>query len=125
MFKKKKKGSIYLGALKEVAELTPPVEWVYSLLMHMYQDSIGNFILRKSDGIPSIPLQDKLPEGELSFDKIINVLKVICGLDPIDYTEIKEGNHSLFIHGKSYTAKMLFDDSANDPIYRISMSIVP
>ena len=125
MFKKKKKDSISLGALKEVAEFTPPVEWVYSLLMHMYQDSIGNFILRKSDGIPSIPLQGKLPEGELSFDKIINVLKVICGLDPIDYAEIKEGYHSLFKHGKSYTAKMIFDDSADDPTCQIRMSIDP
>jgi hypothetical protein len=65
---------------------------------------------------------DDLPEGEITFDQIINRLKIMSGLDPISYTEVKEGCHKLLIHGKSYTANMIFDDSADDPICQIRMS---
>ena len=123
---KKKHNSPNIDLLTEVkGTCTPSISWVNSLLMHMYRDSISDFSLSKSKGIPSIPLQDELPEGELSFDRIINRFKVLSGLDPITFAEAREGHIELVLGGTRYSAKTLFDDSADDPTYQINMSISP
>lgn len=128
MFKKKPKDVVDLDCsrtdIKVVDLSTPAVSWVNSLLMYLYKNSVSDFTLKKSEGIPPVPLEDdELPKGEITYDQIINRLKILSGLDPISYAEVKKGYHKLLIHGKSYTANMIFDDSEDGPACQISMSI--
>lgn len=121
--KKKKRSSIDLDKLMVMKELSPATEWVNTLLMYMYRESIRHFTLRKSKGIPLIPLDSDFPDGEISFDKIINRLKVMCGFDPLHFTQEKEEVISLVFAGKSYSVKIRFDDCADDPIYRVHFAM--
>ena len=120
--KEKRKDSIDLSDLKILSDVTPAKVWVNLLLLHMYKDSVGSFTLNKSKGIPSIPLEDEVPEGELDFDKIINRLKVMSGLVPVIYKEPHKGEIPLMLSGTRYTANTIFVDSGDNPKCEIIMS---
>jgi hypothetical protein len=121
--KPKKRDSFDLDELKELVPQTSAKNWVNSLLMHMYQDSIKDFILQQCDGIPSIRMSDiDLSEDELDFDKIINRLKIMSGLDPILFSETKRGKIDLVLGGVPYILQTQFIDSASNSICQIRMS---
>jgi len=121
--KDKLKDSFDLDKLKECSDgLTPAKKWVNLFLQHMFESHLVSFTLKKSEGIPSIPLEDKLPEGELDFIKIINRLKVMSGLDPVTFKKPHEGNIPIGIHGIWYTAKTAFIDSEDDSKCEITIS---
>jgi hypothetical protein len=97
--------------------------WVNFLFLHMYRDCLDTYILQRSSGIPDIPtMEDDLPNGELSFDRIINHLKVLTGLDPVQFKEPKHGSVSLLMSGKSVTVDTTFDGSGNDSKCTIEMT---
>ena len=85
--KDKQKGSIEIDELKELSIRNPVKTWVNFLFMHMSKNHLENFTLKKSQGIPSIPLEDQLPEGELDFTKIINRLKVMSIILPKNWAQ--------------------------------------
>lgn len=114
--------NVDLDELKVLANRSPAKAWVNLLLMHIYKSHIESFTLKKSEGIPLIPLRDEVPKGELDFAKIINRLKVMSGLDPVVYKEQHEGKISLGIGGIYYTAKTTFIDSDDDSKCVIIMS---
>ena len=121
--KKEKKPSVDLDRLL-IGPQSPATVWVNSLLMYMVKDSVSHFMFRKSDGIPLIPLDnDDVLDGEISFDAIINRLKVFAGFDPVIYHERKEGCELLISGGNRYIIKVLFDDFVDDPRYQINLSI--
>lgn len=122
MKKNKRKNSINPDDLKVLTDRqTPASEWVYSLLEHMFKSHLKSFTLKKSEGIPSIPLRDELPEGELNFSKIINRVKIMSGLDPVIFKEPHGGKHTIIFHGKQYTMKTTFIDSEDDQICEIHL----
>ena len=113
--KDKRKDSIEPDELKECSNgLTPAKKWVNLFLQHMFESHLKSVILKKSEGIPPIHLEDELPEGELDFNKIINRLKVMSGLDPVIFKKLYEGNIPMCIYGIWYNAKTTFIDSDND-----------
>lgn len=121
--RRKKKDSI------DEAELTalepnryPAKAWVNLLLLHILKDDLGMFTLEKSKGIPAIPLEDEVPGGELSFEGIINRLKTMSGLDPIEYKGPQSGSIRIGFGGIWYTANTIFNDSGNNPSCSITMS---
>jgi hypothetical protein len=126
LWKKKRqidKVEIDLDALKELTESSPPAKrWVNCLLEHMFRTKIESFVLSRSEGIPSIPFDDGLLEGELNFTQIINRLKVMSGLDPVVFKTQREGKVPLNIGGIDYTATTTFIDSDEDSKCSIAMS---
>ena len=115
--KKRQKDCIWIDPdeLKElVVKSTPAKRWVYCLLEHMFRTKIESFVLSRSEGIPSIPIDDGLLEGELDFTQIINRLKVMSGLDPVVFKIQREGKIPLGIGGINYTATTTFVDSDKD-----------
>ncbi|MCU0917278.1 MAG: hypothetical protein MUC88_22345, partial [Planctomycetes bacterium] len=98
----------------------PAKHWVNLLLLHMYH-SVDHLTLRRSQGIPSLPLDDDLPLAELDFDKIINRLKVLSGLDPVTFREPRRGKVRLCISGTWYRVDTVFTDTAADSQCEITM----
>jgi hypothetical protein len=107
----KQKKTIDLDKLVALSYPSTAASWVNLLLLHMYKDSIKTYILDHSQGIPPVPHDEELPDGELNFESIINRLKVMVSLDPVKYKAPKKGSVSLFLGGIWYTADMIFDDS--------------
>ena len=105
---------IDLNELKELSAASPAKVWVNLLLLHICKDSGSSLTLQKSKGIPSIPLEEEVPPGELDFDRIINRLKVMAGLDPVTYREPRKGRISLTIGGTWYHGNATFVDSVAD-----------
>jgi hypothetical protein len=118
----KRKDSIELDELRELSDPVPAKEWVNLLFMHMFKTHLESFTLKKSEGIPPIPLEDELPEGELDFNKIINRLKVMSGLDPTTFKKTYEGNIRMCVHGIWCTVKTTFVDSDDDSKCEITIS---
>lgn len=112
---RRRKDSIDPDKLMELSDASPIKTWVNLLLLHMYRDSLSTLTLQKSKGIPSIPLEEEVPPGELDFDRIINRLKVMSGLDPVVFKEPRQGEISLTIHGTGYTVSTTFVDSGTNP----------
>jgi len=83
-------------------------------LLHLCRDSGGSHTLRKSKGIPPIPHDEEVPPGGFDFDRIINRLKVMSGLDPVICKEPRKGKISLDISGISYHLDTTFVDSGDD-----------
>ena len=111
-----------LGNLVRLGEHIPAKEWVYSLLEYMLKDHVGSFTLVKSQGIPSIPLRDELPEGKLDFDKIINRLKIMAGLDPVACKEPRKGDFPVLVGGKQYRITAGFTETDDDSTCEITLS---
>jgi len=124
MLRKRKRriGSIDLDELKELYERFPVKVWVNYLLLHMSRSHIESLTLSRSQGIPSIPLEDRVPEGALDFAKIINRLKVMSGLDPVVFTTQRKGKIPLMVGGTDYTVTTTFIDSDNDSKCTIALS---
>ena len=118
--RKKRGDSIDLNELQELKERSPAKHWVNLLLVHMYH-SVDHLTLRRSQGIPSLPLDDDLPLAELDFDKIINRLKVLSGLDPVTFREPRRGKVRLSIHSVWYRVDTVFTDTAADSQCEITM----
>jgi hypothetical protein len=113
---------IHPDNLIKIKSSPPGKEWISLFLLYMFNESMSSFTLQKSSGIPPIPLEDEISEGELSFDKIINRLKVMCELDPVAYKKTHEGSFPVTVHGKNYTIKVTFFDTAADPSYKIQIT---
>jgi len=121
--RRKKKDSIDEAELTELEPNRYPVKaWVNLLLMHILKDDPGTFTLEKSQGIPAIPLEEEVPDGELSFEGIINRLKTMSGLDPIQYKDQQSGSIRIGVGGLWYTANTIFNDSSNNPSCSITLS---
>jgi hypothetical protein len=122
--KPKRTDSIDCGELRAVPSCSPARTWVNLFLLHMYKDDIDVFPLQKSKGIPPLPpiMEDDLPSGELSFDSILNRLKVLSGLDPVQFKEPKHGSVSLVVSGKSVAVETTFCDSDDNPRCTITMT---
>lgn len=118
----KQKKTIVLDKLVALSCPSKAESWVNLLLLHMYKDSIKTYILDNSQGIPPIPHDEELPDGELNFESIINRLKVMVGLDPVKYKTPKKGSVSLGLGGIWYTANMIFDDSNDKPSCSITLT---
>jgi hypothetical protein len=121
----KSKKTICMDELKVIRDPHPAKMWVNSLFEHMFKNHLKSFTLSKTEGIPSIPFEDELPEGELDFTKIINRLKIMSGIDPTTYKEPHEGNIQMGIHGIWYTVKTTFIDSDGDSKCEITISKKP
>jgi len=67
-------------------------------------------------------LEEEVPPGELDFDRIINRLKVLAGLDPVIYKEPRKGKISLRIHGTWYHLDITFTDSVADSQCEITVT---
>ena len=110
----------------ELTELKPNRSlanaWVNLLLMHIWKDDLGTFTLEKSKGIPPVPLEEEVPDGELNFESIINRLKIMSGLDPIKYKDQQSGSIQLGLGGLWYTANTIFNDSSNNPSCSITLT---
>jgi hypothetical protein len=115
-------GPYDLNNLVRLGEQTPAKEWVYSLLDYMLKNHIGHFVLVRSQGIPSIPLRDELPEAELDFDKIINRIKVMARLDPGAYKEPRKGEFPVSVGGRQYTITASFIETDSDSTCEITLS---
>jgi hypothetical protein len=114
--------SVDLDELKDLA-VVDSKHWVSSLFIHMYYEGIDTYILERSSGIPDIPtLEDDLPSGELSFDGIINRLKVFTGLDPVQFKEPKHGSVSLVMFGNPVAVETTFCDSDENTRCTIAMT---
>jgi hypothetical protein len=116
MLRKRKRrfGSIDLGELKELSERFPVKAWVNLLLLHMFRSHIESLTLSRSKGIPSIPLEEEVPEGAFDFDKIVNRLEVMSGLDPVVFRIQREGKIPMIIGGKDFTVTTTFVDPDED-----------
>ena len=122
-WKRNKKEFPYdLDELKELSEPSPVRTWVNLFLMHMHKEHLENVVLKKSEGIPPISYEDEVPEGGFDFDKIINRLKVMSGLDPETFKKPREGNIRVNISGRDYIIKTTFLDSYDDSKCEITMS---
>lgn len=113
MWKKriKPKNTIILHELKRLTLENPVKTWINLLLLYMYKDSIDVYKLDQSKGIPPIPHEEELPDGELSFEGIINRLKIMSDLDPVKCKKPKESSFPLILSGNEYLVKVLFDDN--------------
>ena len=123
----KKKGQIDnveidLDELKELTESSPGKVWVNLFLLDLFRRKIESCTLSRSQGIPSIPFEEEVPEGGFDFTKIINRLKVMSGLDPVVFKTQQEGKIPLGIGGIYYTATTTFVDSDKDSKCTITIS---
>lgn len=107
-------GEIDLDELKELTEASPAKTWVNLFLLHLCEDPSGSFTFQKSKGIPPVSHEEEVPPGGFDFDKIINRLKVMAGLDPVVYAEPRKGRISLCIQGIGYHLDTTFVDSSTD-----------
>lgn len=118
MLRKRKKPispcEIDLDEFKALQEASPSKVWVNLFLLHLCRDSESSFTLQKSKGIPPIPFEEEVPPGGFDFDKIMNRLKVMAGLDPILYKEPQKGKISLCICGVWHHLDTTFVDSVDD-----------
>jgi len=111
---------IDLNELKELSEASPAKAWVNLFLLHMCRDSVGSLTLQRSKGIPPIPLEEEVPSGGFDFDRIVNRLKVLAGLDPVIYKKPRKGSISLCIAGTWYQVNATFVDSVSDSCCEIT-----
>jgi hypothetical protein len=122
MFWKKKAPLDHVWMDLDLSDQVPEKVWVNLFLLDMFRSKRESVTLNRSQGIPSIPLEDEVPEGGLDFDKIMNRLKVMSGLDPIVYRTRREGKFSLGVSGIYYTARTTFVDSDKDSMCTITIS---
>lgn len=124
IFKKNKPqewNSVEIDELVPRAQMKPVRKWVGLFLIHMHQKSIDSFTLQKSKGIPAFPLDDEVSKEEITFTKIINRLKVMCGLDPVVYSNPQEASTMINICGKVYQIKTTFSDNTEDQLCNIQL----
>ena len=119
--KRRPENCIDLDELKILSAAFPAKTWVNLLLLHMSKDSLSTYTLKQSQGIPPVPHEEDLPDGEISFERIINRLKVMAGLDPIKFTEPKKGSFSICVQGHWFTFNTIFNDSSDNPTCSITM----
>ena len=112
---------IDIDEIKELRGRSPAKTWVNLLLLDMSRDSVNTYTLKQSQGIPPVAHEEDLPEGEISFERIINRLKVMAGLDPIRFTEPKKGSLSISVSGNWFTFNTIFIDSSDNPQCSITM----
>jgi hypothetical protein len=123
IIRRKKKDSIDEVELTVLERNRNPAKaWVNLLLLHILKNDLGTFTLEKSKGIPAIPLEEEVPDGELSFEGIINRLKIMSGLDPIKYKDQQSGSIQIGFGGLWYIANTIFNDSSNNPSCSITLS---
>jgi len=119
--RRKRKDSIDLDELKELRARSPVKTWVNLLLLHICKDAVGSFTLQKSKGIPPIPFEEDVPPGGFDFDKIINRLKVMSGLDPVVFKEPHQGEIPLTIGDTLHTVSTTFVDAGTNPRCELTM----
>jgi len=62
-----------------------------------------------------------VPPGGFDFDRIINRLKVLSGLDPVTFKKPRHGKIALLVQGTPYDVSTTFVDSAADSQCTITM----
>lgn len=122
MKRRKQKDPIVFDDLKDLSAESPVKYWVNLFLFHIYKDSISSYTLDQSQGIPPVPYQEELPDGELSFEGIINRLKTMAGLDPVKYKNPTKGSVPLGLGGIWYRANMVFNDANDKSICSITLT---
>jgi hypothetical protein len=112
------------GAMMEIEEGTadkpPAVRYANLLLYYMVKNNTGTQVLSESESLP--PLAEEVAPPP--FDRLLNRLTVMSGLDPVTYPAPVEGSISLSVAGAMFRAKTMFDDASNDRC-RISMTKEP
>ena len=118
-FRRKRDDDIDLRELRRLAEGRPVSNYVNLLVLDLCRDERAEMVLRQSRPLP-IPTRSDDAEYEIpEFRKVANRLKVMAGLDPVTYTEPKEGQIELMVSGKDVTVFLRFEDSCDDPTVRI------
>ena len=112
---------IHPDEFKRLWERFPAKVWVNHLLLHMWRNSISSFTLQRSKGIPAMAWEGHLPPGGFDFDKIINRLKVLSGLDPVTFKQPRDGKTTLLINGTPCSVSATFVDSDADSLCTINM----
>jgi hypothetical protein len=111
MKKRKTNEEPVISELKELSNLNPIKSWVALLIFNMFKNNLERFTLEKSKGIPPLPSEEELPEGDLDFCKIINRLKIMSGLDPVLFKQQRQGSIDLLVNGVKCEFLTTFLDS--------------
>ena len=99
-------------------EIPPAVSYASKLLLKMHDTGQRELTVRRSQPLPEV---DDPPEG-VEFPDLIKKLKIMSSLQPEPCDESVDGTIGLNIKGNPHTAATHFEDQADDPFCRITLT---
>jgi hypothetical protein len=102
-----------MGAIKDASLSPPAVSYVNLLIFQTIQRGGNAFTLRKSIQLPVVA-EMAHPSPDVTIDKVINRLKVMCGFSPVVFLEPKKGTFEIWTQGREYVITCHFDDHEDE-----------
>ena len=95
------------------------VRYVESLLIRLIQRQETATALRAADSLPDVGVP---VDPSLTYTKVVNRLKVLAGLYPVDYPKATEGHFRYEWQGRFYEVRIAFEDHGPASVCRITLS---
>lgn len=95
------------------------VRYVEGLLFRLLQRQESATALRASDSLPDVGVPF---DASLTYTKVVNRLKVLAGLYPVDYPKPTEGRFRYEWQGRLYEVRIAFEDHGPTSTCRITIS---
>ena len=101
------------GLLEEAARSTPTIRFVNMMLYSMSITQTPIRILRNSEKLEPLTLDGETFQPP-TLAQVSNRLKVMSGLNPVNYKTETRGNIRLTIMDKEYIVRTTFNDESDD-----------
>jgi hypothetical protein len=98
-----------MGAVVDAAPCPPGILYVNLLLFQTIQQNRTALVLNKREPLPAVTEMAPLPP-DVTFEKVINRLKVMCALNPVAFPSPQSGTCSIGCLGRDYVISCQFDD---------------
>ena len=92
----------------------PVIRYVDDLLWQLRSDASGSVSLRASEPLPHIQGDAQAVSDDVSYETVVNRLKVLCGLQPITYAKSAQGKFERDVRDRKLRVRCRFTDSGPD-----------
>ncbi len=100
------------GNLIRFAQNSPTKDYINLILLGMLRHAQSDWDINDADGLPAPQYGPDFDMTGVTFDRVVNRLKVMSGLDPVTYRDPREGAIELVINGVNYVANTRFMDQS-------------
>ena len=95
------------------------VRYVEGLLIRLLQRHEAATTLKAADSLPDVGVP---MDASLTYTKVVNRLKVLAGLYPVDYPKPTDGHFRYEWQGRFYEVRVAFEDRGPASSCRIAVS---